>query len=74
MKNFYLLFSVILLHAFFINSVKAQSSLDIQGHRGCRGLCPENTIPGFIKAIDLGATTLEMDVVIDDYKYIEKIC
>ena len=64
MKNFYLLFSVILLHAFFINSVKAQSSLDIQGHRGCRGLCPENTIPGFIKAIDLGATTLEMDVVI----------
>jgi len=64
MKNFYLLFSVILLHTFFINSVKAQSSLDIQGHRGCRGLCPENTIPGFIKAIDLGATTIEMDVVI----------
>jgi glycerophosphoryl diester phosphodiesterase len=38
--------------------------LDIQGHRGCRGLMPENSIPGFIKAWDLGATTLEMDVVI----------
>lgn len=39
-------------------------NLDIQGHRGCRGLLPENTIEGFIKAIDLGVTTLELDVVI----------
>jgi glycerophosphoryl diester phosphodiesterase len=38
--------------------------LDKQGHRGCRGLYPENTIPGFLKAIDLGVTTLEMDLVI----------
>jgi len=37
---------------------------DIQGHRGCRGLMPENTIPAMIKALDLGVTTLEMDVVI----------
>jgi glycerophosphoryl diester phosphodiesterase len=37
---------------------------DLEGHRGCRGLMPENSIPGFIKAIDLGVTTLEMDVVI----------
>ena len=37
---------------------------DIQGHRGCRGLMPENTIPGFLKAIDIGVTTLEMDVVV----------
>lgn len=40
------------------------SDLDLQGHRGCRGLYPENTIPGFLKALDLGVTTLEMDVVI----------
>ncbi len=38
--------------------------LDIQGHRGCRGLMPENAIPGFIKALELGVTTLEMDAVI----------
>lgn len=38
--------------------------IDIQGHRGCRGLMPENTISAFIKAIDLGVNTLEMDVVI----------
>ncbi len=39
-------------------------NLDIQGHRGARGLLPENTINGFIKATDLGVTTLELDVVI----------
>ena len=39
-------------------------NLNIQGHRGCRGLLPENTIEAFIKAIDLGVTTLELDVVI----------
>ena len=35
--------------------------LDIEGHRGARGLMPENTIPAMIKAVDLGVTTLEMD-------------
>lgn len=37
---------------------------DVQGHRGCRGLRPENTIPAFLLALDSGVTTLEMDVVI----------
>src|ERR1041384_3765446 len=37
---------------------------DLQGHRGCRGLMPENTVPAFLKALDLGVTTLELDVVI----------
>jgi glycerophosphoryl diester phosphodiesterase len=37
---------------------------DKEGHRGCRGLMPENTIPAMLKAIDLGVTTLEMDVLI----------
>ena len=39
-------------------------SIDIQGHRGCRGLMPENTIPAFQKAIILGVHTLELDVAI----------
>lgn len=44
---------------------------DFQGHRGCRGLFPENTIAGFLKALDFGVTTLEMDVVITkDHKVI----
>ncbi len=37
---------------------------DKQGHRGCRGLMPENTIPAMIRAIELGVTTLEMDACI----------
>ena len=44
--------------------VGAQYRPDIQGHRGCRGLMPENTIPAFLKAMDLGVSTLECDVVI----------
>jgi glycerophosphoryl diester phosphodiesterase len=39
-------------------------SLDVQGHRGLRGFLPENSIPGFLKAMDIGVRTLEMDVVI----------
>ena len=35
---------------------------DKQGHRGCRGIMPENTIPAMITAIDQGVTTLEMDI------------
>lgn len=41
----------------------AVSLFDKQGHRGCRGLMPENTIPAMLHALDLGVTTLEMDVV-----------
>lgn len=37
---------------------------DLQGHRGARGIYPENTIPGFIKALDYGVTTIELDLAI----------
>ncbi|MEO0629009.1 MAG: glycerophosphodiester phosphodiesterase family protein [Bacteroidota bacterium] len=41
------------------------TTFDWQGHRGCRGLMPENTILGFRHALTFDAiTTLEMDVVI----------
>jgi glycerophosphoryl diester phosphodiesterase len=39
----------------------ASTSFDLQGHRGARGLAPENTIAGFTRALGLGVTTLEMD-------------
>ncbi|MGH2563379.1 MAG: glycerophosphodiester phosphodiesterase family protein, partial [Ginsengibacter sp.] len=42
----------------------SSKKFDIEGHRGCRGLMPENTIPAMIKAIDLNVNTLEMDVVV----------
>jgi glycerophosphoryl diester phosphodiesterase len=37
---------------------------DWQGHRGARGLAPENTIAGMIKALEYPIKTLELDVVI----------
>jgi glycerophosphoryl diester phosphodiesterase len=37
------------------------SAFDLQGHRGARGLAPENTIPGFETALRIGVTTLELD-------------
>lgn len=38
------------------------SRFDLQGHRGARGLKPENTLPGFEVAFDLGVTSVETDV------------
>lgn len=39
-------------------------AFDTEGHRGCRGLMPENTLPAMMKALELGVTTLEMDAVV----------
>jgi glycerophosphoryl diester phosphodiesterase len=39
----------------------ASQALDIQGHRGARGLVPENTVPAFARALAIGVTTLELD-------------
>ena len=38
--------------------------LEIQGHRGCRGLRPENTMAGFREAIRLGVDLLELDLAL----------
>ncbi len=45
-------------------SAQSKIKFDLQGHRGCRGLMPENTIPAMIRALELGVTTLEMDASI----------
>ena len=39
--------------------------IEVHGHRGCRGLLPENTLIGFLHAIDLGVDVLEMDIVVN---------
>lgn len=59
MKNILLLCGLMMVSL----SLKSQE-LDVQGHRGARGLVPENTIPAFIRALEEGVTTLELDVVI----------
>lgn len=39
-------------------------AFDLQGHRGARGLAPENTLAGFTRALEIGVTTLEMDIAV----------
>lgn len=39
-------------------------AFDLQGHRGARGLLPENTLAAFQKALDLGVDTIECDMAI----------
>jgi glycerophosphoryl diester phosphodiesterase len=36
--------------------------VDLQGHRGARGLAPENTLTAFARALAIGVTTLELDL------------
>lgn len=38
--------------------------VDLQGHRGARGLAPENTLAAFDTALALGVHTLELDTVL----------
>ena len=42
----------------------AAQAFDLQGHRGARGLAPENTLAAFRTALDLGVTTLETDLAV----------
>jgi glycerophosphoryl diester phosphodiesterase len=48
--------------AVWLASVVSAAAFDLQGHRGARGLAPENTLPAFGTALSIGATTLELDV------------
>ncbi len=51
--------------------VSMAQKFDWQGHRGARGLLPENSIPAFMKALEIGVNTLEMDVVVTrDYQVV----
>lgn len=45
-------------------TASAALGFDLQGHRGARGLMPENSLPAFAKALSIGVSTLELDVAI----------
>ena len=44
-----------------ILSASPALAFDLQGHRGARGLAPENTLAAFATALSIGVTTLEFD-------------
>lgn len=70
MQHFVILAAVIILAGACTTIQKNSTSstksatFDKQGHRGSRGLMPENTIPAMLNAIELGVTTLETDACI----------
>ncbi len=68
-KNTTLVISLFLLACTATKKTSTQSTpntmiseFDKEGHRGCRGLMPENTIPAMLHALGMGVTTLEMDI------------
>lgn len=65
-KNYFLLPICLFI---FCSSIYAQK-FDKQGQRGARGIVPENTITGMLRALDLGVTTLQMNVVITKDKQV----
>jgi glycerophosphoryl diester phosphodiesterase len=48
--------------AALLTVIGSASAFDLQGHRGARGLAPENTLAAFERALEIGVTTLETDV------------
>lgn len=56
--------SIGFLLLFFSSCNHNSNVFDLQGHRGTAGLMPENTIPSFLNAMELGVNTVELDVVI----------
>lgn len=58
-----LLFGRVLV-VLLVGAAVAAHAFDLQGHRGARGLAPENTLAAFQVALDLGVDTLECDLAI----------
>ena len=54
---------ILLILTLFIFSCELRT-LDVQGHRGARGLRPENMLSGFEYAMNLNVTTIELDVAV----------
>ncbi len=59
------LYLLILLSLLLSSVIMGQGEYKIFGHRGCRGIYPENTIEGFKKAISYGVDGVELDVVVN---------
>ncbi|RYF66385.1 MAG: glycerophosphodiester phosphodiesterase [Comamonadaceae bacterium] len=47
-----------------VNPPGTRAPFDLQGHRGARGLAPENTLAAFERAMEIGVSTLELDIAL----------
>ena len=58
------------LFLFTVLSCNTEKEFDLQGHRGHRGLYPENSVIGFLNSLSVGVNTIELDVVISKDKQV----
>ena len=59
-----LISSILIWNSEIAMSQEGPREFELSGHRGARGLCPENTLPAFSKALSIGVSTLEMDAAV----------
>ena len=57
----YSILTLRILTALALATVPGAQAFDLQGHRGARGIAPENTLAGFAQALAVGVATLELD-------------
>jgi glycerophosphoryl diester phosphodiesterase len=62
--------SILFVAAIMLAFQSQAQKFDLQGQRGARGIMPENTIPGMIKALELGVNTLIMNAVVSKDKQV----
>ena len=55
-------FKIAVIGALLLALSGCATRFDLQAHRGGRGLAPENTLTAFSKALEIGVSTLELDV------------
>ncbi len=48
------------------STLSVPQHFDVQGHRGARSVLPENTLPAFMYALEIGVDTLELDLATTD--------
>ena len=56
--------------ALLLTLIEGANAMELQGHRGARGVLPENSLPGFQHAIAEGMDCLELDIAMTRDKQI----
>lgn len=69
-KFLYMKYLFLIAGCFSLSTAIAQQKIEVQGHRGGRGVMPENSIAAMLHAVDLGVRTLELDCVISEDKQV----
>ena len=65
MKKIFAVLLMVFCSVYICNAetnIPSSSTVKNYGHRGCRGLEPENSMPAYVKALEIGVDLVDMDV------------